>query len=409
MGALLQERPFESLTIAGGRLVAFDQPEEAGSRIIDLDGAWVVPGLVDAHVHLELTAAPDPFEQWNAPMPERMASLIRNGLVALASGTLAVRDLGSADDKVVAYGRLTDSGRVLGPRVVAAGQMISMTGGHLWRFAREADGPDDVRRAVREQIRSGAGVIKLMATGGLTTPGHPGSPELGEDELTVAVREARHAGLPVAAHAHGPEGIRAAVRAGVTTIEHGALIGPEECDLMIAAGVALVPTLAPVLRIRAGEGINPDVVAKTEAIRSSYVQNVARAIERGVRIVAGTDAGCAFNPVGGIADEVHQFVRVGMNPAEALRTCTVGAGEALGGGDLGRLDLGGLADMVIVREDPRNSIRALRDPLRVIRRGSDIDLAGLETMIDALGGRDSSVAPLDAGQILRGGEQTHAD
>ncbi len=401
VGEELVERPFDSMLVADGRVVAFDQEAE-DAVVVDLHGGWVVPGLVDAHVHLELTAAAAPFEQWDRPPVQRMSALIRNGLVALAAGIVSVRDLGSVDDSVIEYGRMTESGRVLGPNVVAAGQAVAMTGGHLWRYSRQADGPSEVRRAVREQIRSGATVVKVMATGGLTTPGEPGSPELGEDELRAAVATAGDAGLGVAAHAHGAEGLRAAVRAGVSTIEHGGLLTEEDCAAVRAAGIILVPTLSPVLRLPAGEAVAPDVVEKTHAIRPRYMRNIAAAIRDGVTIAAGTDAGCAFNPIGGVADEVVEYVALGMTPEQALRSVTVTAARVLGLPG-GTVEPGGPADLVVLAEDPRGDIAALRSPRQVIRSGQLLDPAGLEATIAALGGRDEARPMASAAALLGDG------
>jgi imidazolonepropionase-like amidohydrolase len=406
MGAQLTERGFTSMLLKDGRLAGFDlgPGETADAEVVDLNGGWVLPGLVDAHVHLELTAAPDPFEHWHAPLPQRMAALLRNGFAALASGILAVRDLGSVDTAVIDYGRMTSAGRVLGPRVVAAGKPVAMTGGHLWRYAREADGPSEVRRAVREQIRAGATVIKVMATGGLTTPGEPGSPELGEDELAAAVAEARNAGLKVAAHAHGPEGIQAAVRAGVATVEHGGLAGAEERAALLEAGVTLVPTLSPVLRLPADGGVAEDVVTKTYGIRPDYVSNIASAIREGVSIAAGTDAGCAYNPIGGVAEEIEAYVALGMDPEAAVRSATVDAARAIGLDGGGVLEEGAPADMVVLDGDPRRDPGLLKTPGRVVRAGQVLERSTLETIVAALGGRDADRPMANAATLLQEGQ-----
>lgn len=399
VGPDLDARPFETLTVVDGRIAGFDEPDR-DADVVDLGGGWVVPGLVDAHVHLDLLAASSPFDQWRAPAADRIVGLVRNGLVALASGTLTLRDLGSVDHSVIDYARLVAGGRLLGPNVVAAGRFVAMTGGHLWAYARVADGPHEVRTAVREEIRAGAGVIKVMATGGLTSPGAPGAQELEEDELRVAVREAAKAGLRVAAHAHGAEGVRAAVAAGAASVEHGAYVGPGERELLRATGVALVPTLSPVLRLTATCGVDGDVFAKTDAVRPTFTRNIAAAIAEGVRIVAGTDAGCAFNPVGHLVDELTQYVALGMTPYDALRSGTVWAGELLGTPGTGRLEVGGPADMVVVGADPRADLAALRSPSAVVRAGRSVDLAALEMMIEALGGRDAALPAADAAAFL---------
>lgn len=401
LGDELEERPFDAMGIIDGHIVSFEGVIEDAVEV-DLAGAWVVPGLIDMHVHLELTAAPAPFAQWDASMPDRMIGLARNGLVALASGILTVRDLGNVDDSVIGYGRMTATRSVLGPNVIASGRPIAMTGGHLWQYARQADGPHEVRRAVREQVRAGAGVIKVMATGGLTTPGLPGSSELGEDELSAAVVEASNAGLAVAAHAHGADGVLAATRAGVATIEHGGLIGADECAAMIAARTALVPTLSPVFRLPADARVADDVVAKTHAIRATYATNIARAIRDGVAIVAGTDAGCAFNPIGGLVDELGEYVGLGMSHLDALKSATVRPGKMLGI-PAGVLEIGSPADLVVARDDPRQDVAVLNKPVAVIRRGQMLDPAWLEEVIGSLGGRDEASPLTNAAEFLEEG------
>src|SRR5581483_3521048 len=231
-GAELEPREFRELLVVDGKIAAIDEGATGDARALDLGGAFVLPGLVDAHVHFGLTGDPvDPYGHWRRPLAIRGATLVRNGLLALAHGITTIRDLGGFDSSVIDYGRETNAGRLLGPRVVACGRWICMTGGHGWEYGREADGPDDVRKAVREQVRSRASVIKLMATAGVSTPGDAESVELGVDELSVGVREAANAGLKVAAHALAAAGIRNAVEAGAASIEHAAFAGPEEIAL----------------------------------------------------------------------------------------------------------------------------------------------------------------------------------
>jgi imidazolonepropionase-like amidohydrolase len=397
VGPRLEALQFRTLTMIGGGIVRFDGPVEGTE--VPLDGAWVCPGLVDAHVHLDLVAAPRPFAQWDADPVERSRGLLVNGLAALAAGTLAVRDLGCVDHTVLDYGRLTATGRVLGPAVRAAGRFLAIRGGHLSRYARVVDGAEDVREAVREQVAAGAGVIKVMATGGLTTPGQPGDTELTDDELVAAVDEARRAGLTVAAHAHGREGVRRAVEAGVASIEHGALIGADEVDLLRAHDVTLVPTLTTVLRLRADCGVDADVWAKTEAIRPEFMANIARALTSSVRIAAGTDAGCAHNPVGYVADELDQYVALGMSAYDALLAGTVNGGRLLGLPGSGALVPGNPADLIVLGGDPREDLAPLHVPLHVIRAGKVLDPARIEAAIEAFGGRVPALPAADAAAL----------
>jgi imidazolonepropionase-like amidohydrolase len=247
-----------------------------------------------------------------------------------------------------------------------------MTGGHGWEYGREADGPDEVRKAVREQVRSRASVIKLMATAGVSTPGNAESVELGRDELSVGVREAANAGLKVAAHALAAAGIRNAVDAGVASIEHAAFAGREEIALMREREVAVVPTLVAVMNVRPGSGVDDEVVAKTEAVRETFYRNVEAAIRAGVVIAAGTDAGTALNPLGLLVDELKLYASMGLGAAGALKAATVTAGRLLGL-PLGRIEPGTLADLVAVDDDPREDLERLRRPRLVIAAGRPVD------------------------------------
>lgn len=397
VGRRLEARPFATMSVGDGRIVDFDGP--VIGDVVALDGGWVVPGLVDAHVHLDLIAAPQPFSQWEADSLERSRGLIANGLAALASGTLAVRDLGCVDDSVVRYGRLVDAGRVLGPVVRAAGRFLATRGGHLWQYARVVEGADDVRAAVREQVAAGATVIKVMATGGLTTPGQPGDTELSLDELAAAVDESRRAGLGVAAHAHGHDGIRSAVAAGVESIEHGALLQESDVELLAESGVVLVPTVTTVLRLQRGCGIDEEVMDKTERIRPEFMDNIARAIAGSVTIAAGTDAGCAHNPVGHVVDELDQYVALGMSPRDALLAGTVSGGALLRLPGSGAVSRGNPANFLILDRDPREDLASLRSPLAVVREGQLLDLARLEAAIEALGGRTPALPCADAASM----------
>ena len=394
VGAELQETAFRSLVITDGLIAEISPsavpPDSRGE--LDLAGKYLIPGLIDAHVHLDLIAELAPYEHWRRPAFERALGLAGNGLTALRHGVTTLRDLGCVDDAVIQYARLAEQGRLLGPRVIAAGRWICMTGGHGWEYGREADGEADVRKAVREQIRAGAGVIKLMATGGLSTPGSPHSAELTEAELAAGVDEAHKAGRRVAAHAHAVAGIRAALAAGVDSIEHGAFIGDDELAEMRRRGTFLVPTAVAVEHVRPGSGIAPDVIAKTEAAREKFHANTAVALRSGVKIAAGTDAGTALNPVGPtLLGELKLYARLGADNMTALAAATVQAG-ALVGGDLGVLDAGRPADLLILNRNPLADLDVLGEIAGVISRGRLLDLDHLEVAAASVTGTREEAA-----------------
>jgi imidazolonepropionase-like amidohydrolase len=387
-GPELEETPFSSLAIADGLITGISSSARVpeGRDELDLSGKYVLPGLIDAHVHLDLIAETSPYAHWRRPPLERALGLAGNGLRALWHGITTVRDLGCVDHAVIQYARLADSGRVLGPRVIAAGRWICMTGGHGWEYGREADGEADVRKAVREQIRAGAGVIKLMATGGMSTPGSPYAAELTTQELTAGADEAHKAGLSVAAHAHSPAGIRAALAAGVDSIEHGAFMTGSELEQMRHRNAFLVPTAVAVENVRPGSGIDPDVIEKTEAAREKFHASTAAALSLGIKIAAGTDAGTALNPVGPtLLSELKLYARLGADNRTVLAAATVNAGRLVGQG-LGVIDAGRPADMIILDRNPLDSLDALADIAGVISRGRLLNLRDLDVAATAITG-----------------------
>ncbi|HTF48061.1 MAG TPA: amidohydrolase family protein [Pseudonocardia sp.] len=383
VGPELTERPFRTLALRGDSIGEFDV--QAGETVVDLGGAYVIPGLVDCHVHFDLAAHPLAYVHWDRSGFVRSITCLHNGLLALRAGITAVRDLGSVDHLVLEYAAHVRAGTVTGPRVAAAGRPITITGGHCAQYGLVADGPVAVRTAVRAQIAGGAPVVKLMATGGISTPGNPGVPGLNLDEMTAAVEEAHKLGARVAAHAHSPAGIVAALTAGVDTIEHAAFADDDALELIKSTGATLVPTVSALNNIAPGVGIPDDTVEKSLAARETYRASTARAIGAGVRIAAGTDAGTAFNPIGGLVDELEMYCAAGMSAFEAVRAATVRAGAVVGG-QVGMIAAGYRADLLVLADDPRTDIAALRKPSRVIARGKVLNRAWLDDTLEEYAG-----------------------
>jgi imidazolonepropionase-like amidohydrolase len=392
MGSELREEPFGSLVVREGVIAAVTPEQVAadGTPELELNGAFLLPGLIDCHVHFDLAAHPAPFLHWDRAPFVRSLTCFHNGLLALRAGITSVRDLGSADRMTLDYSLQVNSGRLLGPRVVAAGRPITMTGGHCADYGRVADGPDDVRLAVREQLAAGAGVVKLMATGGISSPGNPGLPQLGVPELAAGIEEAHKAGVLVAAHAHAPQGITNAIEAGVDTIEHAAFADDDNYKQMIAAGVTLVPTVIALNPIVDGIGIPAATVEKSLKAREIYRANTAKAIAAGVRIAAGTDAGTALNPIGGLLDELIMYVERGMSTTDALRAGTVTAGTLVrrAGEDapVGIVAVGARADLLVAERDPRADLEVLRRPIGVVVGGRSVDLGWVDRSLDEVAG-----------------------
>jgi imidazolonepropionase-like amidohydrolase len=284
-----------------------------------------------------------------------------------------VRDLGGREYVEIAVRRAIQDGLIDGPRIVAAGRPVCMTGGHGHWLAREADGPDDARRAVREQLKAGADVIKIIATGGVMTPGvEPGSPQLTLEEMRAAIEEARRAGRRTAAHAMAATGIRDAIAAGITSIEHGIYLTDEIVAHMRRDGTFLVPTLNAPAAIAAGgiaAGIPDFMVRKSEQVVPTHVASFQLAHRAGVRIAAGADSGTPLNFHGSLLPELSLMVKYGMTPLEAIRSATTTAADCLGLGDaIGRVAPGYAADLIAVAGDPAERIEALAD-LRLVLVG----------------------------------------
>lgn len=391
-GASLQESPFGALVLHGDTIeeIAAEPRDGRGDTVVDVGGGFVVPGLIDAHVHLDLAAQPS-YARWSDPRAAFIRSLtcLHNGLLALSRGITSIRDLGSVDSVVLDYARHAGDGSLTGPRVRAAGRPITITGGHCAEYGRTASGPLDVREAVREQVELGAHVIKIMASGGISTPGDPGIPQFTLDEMHAAVDEAHRFGRQVAAHAHAARAITLALEAGVDSIEHAAFADPGALESLLRHDRTLVPTVSALNEIAEGAGIPAQTVAKSLAARETYRRNTAAAIAAGVKIASGTDAGTAFNPIGGLADELEMYCERGMTAEEALRAATVHAGPLIGP-EVGRIEPGWRADLLLLPADPRADISVLRRPSAVISRGRVLSVASLEASVAELAG---AVAP----------------
>lgn len=371
--------PGKAVVVDGRRIAWIGPTDQAPSTspdsVLNGGGRTVLPGLINCHVHLCNDGAPDLLAQVMADsVPVATLRAARNAWLTLQSGVTTVRDCGAADGIVVELASAIERGMLPGPRVQPAGRVITMTGGHGHFIGREADGPDAVRRATRLEIKAGAQVIKVMATGGVLTPGvSPTQTALLPEELTVVAQEAHNSGRRVATHAIGGVGIINALRAGIDSIEHGFYLDDESLDLAVSQGAFLVPTMLAVDRIiRNGlaQGIPAWVVDKAEREAQKQRESFAAAVSSGMRIAAGTDAGTPFNHHGDIALELALMVEHGLSPTQALVAATRSAAENLGLlHDIGTLEVGKLADLVIVDGDPVRDISATGRVVLVAKDG----------------------------------------
>jgi len=354
----------------GGEIARPDGADE-----LDVAGRTITPGLMNAHSHICLDGtSPDPEtvlrEETPATNAVRSAARLRT---ILASGVTAIRDVGAPWGVDIALRRMVEAGEIPGPRMVTSGRNICMTGGHGNWMGLEADGPEGLRHAVRTQIKAGATSIKVMSTGGMMTPNQrAGAPQLTVEEMTAAAEEAHKAGFPITAHAESDEGVRNAVLAGCDSVEHGHGATVETLQLMLDRGTALVPTILSDRRIIEAppdSGIPAFVVEKCVPLGDALIETVRNAFRMGVTIAAGNDGGAPLVEVGEMADEVGLYVKHGLSPQKALESGTINTARLFRLADVGYVEPGWHADVMVVNGDPLADITALRAPEVVIKAG----------------------------------------
>lgn len=351
-----------------------------GDESIDCTGQWVSPGFFDCHVHVTMDGI-DLMKRLTSPFSLAFYRAAINLKKTLDVGITSIRDAAGAD---LGVKEAVEGGLIPGPRMQIAISMLSQTGGHgdSWeacglhmpvsvphpgRPAAIVDGPDECRKKVRELIRNGADVIKVATSGGvLSARDDPRHAHFRDDEIAVMVEEATAAGIFVMSHAQATDGIKAAIRNGVRSIEHGIYLDDEAIDMMLKAGTWLVPTLhaprAVIAAAQAGAAIAPAAVEKAKMVSQAHNDSVRRAHAAGVRIAMGTD--CGVGPHGTNLDELRYLTESGLSALEALHTATSSAANLLGvDADRGTLAAGQRADLVVFDGDPHN-IDNLADRVR---------------------------------------------
>jgi imidazolonepropionase-like amidohydrolase len=361
------------LYVGEGRIVQIvpsgDVPTDA--EFLDLGDLCVLPGLIDCHVHLVFSAGVRPLAD---VLAEDDQQLLLRGVAAarqaLAAGITTVRDLGGRGGVTFKLREAIDSGWLAGPRILAAGSPITITGGHCHFLGLEADGEDGVRNAARRQLKAGANCLKIMATGGRMTPGTNTSvAQYSVREIRAAVEEAQRANVTVAAHGLGTDGIRNATQAGVNTIEHcnwlaadgGVQFDESVAEQMARQGTAVVATLVPLQRSAA-------------VLRGAVLASMRRMAELGVPFAAGTDAGVTLTPFDSLPSELGILVNeLGFTPLEAIAAATGVAARSIGAdATLGTLERGRAADLLALDGDPSVRIEDLRNVRRVLKGGRTV-------------------------------------
>ena len=373
-----------TVTVKGDRIasVVTSGAGPKGAHVIELPNATLLPGLIDAHTHLTY----DPnfgYQELGVSIPKEALIGAKNARITLEAGFTTVRNVGARGYTDIALRDAINEGMVPGPRMLASGPPLSITGGHCdqnllpYEFHATSDGAADgveaVQHKVREIIKYGADVIKVCATGGVLSKGDdPQASQYTLEELKAIVADAHRLGRKVAAHAHGAQGIAWAAEAGVDSIEHGSYIDDNAIKIMKEHGTYLVPTqyLGDWMRENAAKiGLPAMYAEKMKTVTVAMRQNVGKAIQAGVKIALGTDA--AVYPHGLNAHEFEVYVKLGMTPLQSIQAGTVNAADLLGWSDrIGSIEQGKFADMVAVDGDPIKDITLLQHPVFVMKGGT---------------------------------------
>jgi imidazolonepropionase-like amidohydrolase len=380
------------IVVEGDRIKSVESADAkipGGSTIVDLSRATVLPGLIDCHTHLAFRADRyDPINYFKDTPFLQGFTAVRNAHSTLLAGFTTVRDVGSPPFAAVDLRNAINEGSISGPRIVASGPGISITGGHgdINGFSPEshvglfpehrgyqiADGVDQVRETIRAQVKYGVDVIKILATGGVLSQGDsPGAPQYTFEELKTAAAEAHAAGRKIAAHAHGTEGIRRAILAGIDSIEHASLANDEDMQLAKQHGTYFVMDIYndDYLLGKAAEfGLPQENISKEKMVGRLQRENFEKAVHAGVRMAFGTDAG--VYPHGDNGKQFKYMVQFGMSPAQAIRAATFNAADLIGRSkDVGTLEPGKYADIIAVPDNPLQNVRVLENVGFVMKGG----------------------------------------
>jgi imidazolonepropionase-like amidohydrolase len=336
--------------------------------VIDCTEKFIIPGLIDCHIHMDLHGFGDTYKENLVEDKLRTLRAAKEMKATLQAGFTTVRNAGSVNHIDFAVKKGIQEGFISGPHIYTSGKIISMTCSGTEYFDgmyRIADGKDECRKAAREQLKYGADFLKVMATGAVMNPGGvPGAVQLDKSEIQAVLKEGLKLGKPTAAHAHAAEGILNAVSAGVWTIEHGTMADNDAIKAMADQGTFLVPTMVlhDFFEDQA-ENIPAFILEKSRQMQNDYISIVKNALDAGVKVALGTDAGTNYNHHGRNAEEIVYLVEHGiMTPLEAITAATRTASEAImADSEIGTIETGKMADFVILNSNPLSNIRVLID------------------------------------------------
>ncbi|MCT0014885.1 metal-dependent hydrolase family protein [Weissella confusa] len=360
-----------SVDMVSGQVV---ETVREADQIVDVQGKYLVPGLINAHTHIVMAA--DGRERAGQDVTLDTLVALQNLQDAIASGVTTIRDAGSTDNIDLKLATKIRQQRLQLPDIIGSGAALTMTGGHGSKIGMEVDGVDEVRKAARWNLKHGAQTIKLMATGGVSLDGEqPTDEQLSVEELTAAVLEAHHKGKPAMAHAQGTQGIKNAILAGVDSVEHAVYLDDETIQMLLDTNTAIVPTMAaPWQMLQHKDDIPAYMYDKASALWEAHQQSIRDAAAAGVNVVMETDAGTSYNDFqSGPGVEIRLLASVGMTPEQVLLASTIRGAELLGIAErVGELVPGKDADMLILDSDPLQDLAVLTDAPRVIKRGQAV-------------------------------------
>jgi imidazolonepropionase-like amidohydrolase len=337
------------------------------NNIINAEKFTVLPGLIDCHDHLGINMGD---EEQQAKQTNGYTALVaaKNARTVLKNGITTLRDMGEQGFVDIDIKKAIEEGIVPGPRLLVSGKFICRSGGHAWFSGREADGTDDIRKAIREQVRQGADLIKLMISGGISTPGSsPLDADYSEEEIITAVEEAHRLGKKIAAHLYGGKGADWAIGAGIDSIEHGAYLTESQLKAMSKKGTFLVSTVGVMAAVSKGENVPEYMIEKCREVLQIYKKTLSNAKKYNVKVAVGVD-----EMHGELANEIMALSDAGYKNIEAIQAATKYAAELCGiENDIGTIQKGKQADLIAIEGDPTQDLESLKN-VRIVVKGGEI-------------------------------------